>query len=355
MNISKITLTNFRNWEDKTFDLSERVLIYGPNARGKTNILEALYLVATTSSFRGRDAEVVKSGKDFMRINASIQKGKEVDVELVFKKTEGRVEKEHFINNKKRPSIDFIGEFSAIIFSPEDIALIAGTPEMKRRYLSFTIGQKDKEYLYDLLNYKRVLKQRNELLRRCDLGRIKEEIDIWDAKLAEYGERVVEKRRELEGFVNKIISEYYQKLSGEGKTIEFKYEPAIWSESFLDSLRANRDRDLREKTTTTGPHRDSWSVSIDGEQASSFASRGESRTVILALKLCERDWFRKRGGEEPVILLDDVFSELDESRRKYLIEAFLGSQIIMTTTDLEHLDKDFLSGTQLVKIDSPVM
>lgn len=353
MKINRIELINFRNWEEKNFDFSDRVLIYGPNAQGKTNILEALYMVATTSSFRGRDAEVVSRGADFMRVHSQIEKNKIIDAELVYKKIglDGlRIEKSFLLNGKKRSSIDFVGEFSAIIFSPEDISLISGTPELKRRYLSFTIGQKDREYLFDLLNYKKVLRQRNDLLRRWDLGTIKEEIEVWDKKLAEYGQKIIQKRRELEEFINVKISFYYRELSGEDKEIKFIYEPSLGAETLLDSLTGNRETDIREKTTTTGPHRDSWIITINGDPAATFASRGESRTVILALKLCERDWFRTKGREEPVVLLDDVFSELDESRRKYLIEAFLGSQIIITTTDLEHLDPEFLTGTQLINI-----
>jgi len=193
MKISKLTLTNFRNWEGKTFEFKEKVLIYGPNARGKTNILEALYFSATTRSFKGRDAEVVTEGRDFMKIEALLEKDDQSDVEIIFNKGE-TISKEFRIKGKKRPAIDFVGEFSAVIFSPDDINLISGAPADRRRYLSFTIGQKDKEYLYDLLNYKKILKQRNELLRRADLGTIKDEISIWDTSLAEYGEKVIRKR-----------------------------------------------------------------------------------------------------------------------------------------------------------------
>ncbi|MDD3679157.1 MAG: AAA family ATPase, partial [Patescibacteria group bacterium] len=179
MQIKKISLYNFRNWEDRSFNLSSRVLIYGPNARGKTNILESIYLAATTRSFRGREAEIIKKGKDFMRLEAILEKDGDVDIEIVFKKID-RIEKEFKIMGQKRPTIDFVGEFSSVVFSPDDINLISGAPADKRRYLSFTIGQKDKEYLYDLLNYKKILRHRNELLKKADLGTIKEEIDIWD-------------------------------------------------------------------------------------------------------------------------------------------------------------------------------
>ncbi len=350
MKIKEIKLTNFRNWEEDSFNFSDRVLIYGPNAQGKTNILEALYLIATTSSFRGRDAEVITKDKDFMRLCAKIEKEKEIEVSAVYQKIENGIQKEFVINNKKRPSIDFVGEFSAIIFSPEDIALISGTPEIKRRYLSFTIGQKDREYLYDLLNYKKVLRQRNDLLKRWDIGIIRAEIDIWDIKLAEYGQNIIIKRKELEEFINTKISYYYREISREDKEIKFIYEPSLEKDDLLKSLTENRERDIREKSTTNGPHRDSWTITINGVSSAKFASRGEARTVILALKLCERDWFLEKGGDEPVILLDDVFSELDEDRRKYLVDAFLGSQLIITTTDLEHLDKEFISETQLINI-----
>jgi len=351
MKIKEITLTNFRNWEEKSFNFSEKVLIYGPNAKGKTNILEAIYLVATTRSFRGREAEVIKSKADFMKVNALIEKDdKEVDVEITFKNTD-RIEKEFKIKEKKRPTIDFVGEFSAIVFSPDDINLISGTPSDKRRYLSYTIGQKDKEYLYDLLNYKKILRQRNELLKKADLGTIKEEIDIWDASLSEYGQKVIEKRKQLEGYINKKISYYYEKLSGQEKKIKFIYQPAILDKTMNESLKDVRDKDILEKTTTVGPHRDSWDLLIDEVSACGYASRGEYRTLILALKLCERDYFVDRDGILPVVLLDDVFSELDERRRGYLIDAFSGSQIIITTTDLEHLGESLRGEFQIIPIN----
>jgi DNA replication and repair protein RecF len=352
MKISALKLTNFRNWEERSFEFSDRVLIYGPNAQGKTNILEALYLLATTRSFRGREAELIKKNTDFLRLFGKIENERDSEIEITFQKNSSKIEKTFQINGQKRPTIDFVGEFSAIVFSPEDLQLVSGPPELKRRYLSFTIGQKDREYLYDLLNYKKVLKQRNDLLKRWDLGTIREEIDIWDQKLAEYGQKVIDKRKALEEFINKRIKNYYQNLSGEEIEVSFVYEPSLVSENLGQSLVANRERDIRDKITSVGPHRDSWILEVGGVDAAGICSRGEYRTLILALKLCERDWFLSKSADNPVILLDDVFSELDESRRKYLVEAFSGSQLIITTTDLEHLDGEFLTGTQLVNINN---
>lgn len=352
MRIKNISLTNFRNWGGRDFSFSEKVLIYGPNAKGKTNILEAIYMISTTRSFRGREAGVIKDGADFMKLSAMIEKDKEIDVEVTFKNTD-RIEKEFKIQDKKRPTIDFVGEFSAIIFSPDDINLISGTPSDKRRYLSYTIGQKDKEYLYDLLNYKKILRQRNELLKKVDLGIINDEIDIWDTSLAEPGQKVIKKRKELEEYVNKKLSYYYQKLSGEERKVEFSYLPADRRKTLKEALKEVRRRDVVERTTTVGPHRDSWDLLIDGVPACGYASRGEYRTLILALKLCERDYFVDRDGILPAVLLDDVFSELDERRRGYLIDAFSGSQLIITTTDLEHLDESLRSEFQIILINGP--
>lgn len=351
MKISKLSLTNFRNWEGKDFSFDDKVLIYGPNARGKTNILEAIYLSATTRSFKGRDADVISGGKDFMKIRAVIDKDDEFDIEIIFKKS-NKTDKEFKIKGKKRPAIDFVGEFSAIIFSPDDLNLISGVPADRRRYLSFTIGQKDKEYLYDLLNYKKILRQRNELLKKADFGMIREEIDIWDSSLSEYGEKVIRKRKDLEQFINQRINDYYHKLSGDERLVEFRYLPSTFDKLHKETLKENREKDIREKTTTTGPHRDSWTILVDKNEAEGYASRGEYRTLILALKLCERDYFVQRDGTEPVILLDDVFSELDEDRRRYLIDVFSGSQIIITTTDLDHLDPSIQADFQMINVDN---
>lgn len=353
MKITSLKLTNFRNWEEVSLDFSDRVLIYGPNAMGKTNILEAVYILATTRSFRGRDAEVIKKGENFLRIEGVINKGeKEIPLQAIFSRTGVKAEREFRISDKKRPSIDFIGSFSAIVFSPDDLSLITGTPELKRRYMSFTIGQRDKEYLFNLLNYKKILKQRNELLKKADLGVIRDEIDIWDQNLAENGQKIIEARENLTEFINKRISGYYLDLSGEEKEIKFLYEPANSEDALLESLKVSRDRDIWEKNTTQGPHRDNVQILIGGEDAAQVASRGEFRTIILALKLCERDWFLKKSDDPPIVLLDDVFSELDAKRRKYLVKAFAGSQMVITTTDLDHLDPELQVGTQLVNIEN---
>lgn len=350
MKIKSIKLTNFRNWDNKELTFSDRVLIYGPNAQGKTNILESLYLVATTRSFRGKEAQIIKKDEEFTRVLANIETDREIEVDVVIKKTENSIDKEFKINEKKKNSIDFVGTFSAIIFSPEDINVITGPPEGKRRYLSFTLGQKDREYLFDLLNYKKTLRHRNELLKRADRGTINEEIDIWDQNLSNYGEEIIAKRRALEEFINERFSGYYEELSGENHELKFVYEPELWGENLKESLLNSREKDIHAKTTTVGPHRDSWSIFIDGMDATQFCSRGELRTVILALKMTERDFFLTKDPNPPVILLDDVFSELDASRRRYLLNAFTGSQLIITTTDLDHLDESFRETTQLVNI-----
>lgn len=349
MKINKIKLTNFRNWEENSFDFSDKVLIYGPNANGKTNILEAIYIASTTKSFRGRDAEVIKENKDFMKIEVVFEKDLEVDIKITFKNGIKK-EKNFNIMGRKRGAIDFVGEFSAVIFSPEDINLISGEPADKRRYLSFTIGQKDKNYLYDLLNYKKILKHRNELLKKGDLGTIREEIDVWDKSISVYAQRIIKKRKELESFINDRINSYYNLLSGKDDLVSFEYIASSDEENILESLYQNREKDILEKTTTIGPHRDNWEILLNNVIAEGYASRGEQRTLILALKLCERDYFVWRDGINPVILLDDVFSELDEERRKYLIEAFSGSQLIITTTDLDHLDTSFHKDFQLINI-----
>lgn len=350
MRIKNLKLTNFRNWAEASFSFSDRVVIWGDNAQGKTNILEAIYFVATTKSFRGRDQEAIESEKEFAKIEATLESDKETKIEAVFQKADRKVEKEFKINDKKRPPIDFIGEFATVIFSPDDLLLVSGPPEAKRRYLSFTIGQVDREYLYELLNYKRVLRQRNELLKRAGMAKIEQEINVWDENLAEYGQKIIEKRRSLELFINERLSDYYNLISGEDKVLKFLYEPAMLSDSLLDSLAASRERDLFDKYTNVGPHRDSWKLLINGKEMNNFSSRGEYRTAILALKLVERDFFTERKNDAPIILLDDVFSELDEKRRKLLVDAFSGSQLIVTTTDLDHLDESYRAETQMIKI-----
>jgi DNA replication and repair protein RecF len=344
-------LNNFRNWENLTVGFSDRTLIYGPNALGKTNILEALYTLATTRSFKGKDPDVIKKGAEFSRIAGVIEKDSgDSDVEVFLNSGSPRVSKNFKIKGAKKSSIDFVGEFSAIVFSPDDLLLISGPPEIKRRYLSFTIGQKDREYLFNLLNYKKILRHRNDLLKKADLGTIREEIDIWNETLAENGQKIIEKRKELANFINERINSYYEELAGEAKELTFDYRPELWGESLLESLRNAQDRDIYEKVTTVGPHRDNWVILTNEGEAANFASRGEYRTIILALKLCEKDWFLEKEKDSPVILLDDVFSELDESRRKYLVNAFNGCQIIMTTTDLDHLDPAFHADTLLLNI-----
>ena len=338
MVIKSLKLKNYRNYDllDLNFDPSTNIL-YGDNAQGKTNILEALYLSGTTKSHRGtKDRDIIQFGYDESHIETVVEKrgiGFKIDMHL--KK-----------NSPKGIAIDKIpirkaGELFGIVhfvfFSPEDLNIIKEGPAGRRRFIDLELSQLDKIYLSNLSNYNRIINQRNSLLKDIyGQKNLIETLDIWDMQLAAYGTKVLERRKEFIKQVNEIISDIHYKLTGNKERISISYEASNGSLSMEDALRKYRERDIRMKSTTVGPHRDDISFTTDrGIDVRRFGSQGQQRTAALSLKLSEIELVKMVIRDTPVLLLDDVLSELDKHRQNYLLDSIHDIQTIITCTGLD--------------------
>ena len=338
MVIKSLKLKNYRNYDllDLTFDPKTNIL-YGDNAQGKTNILEALYLSGTTKSHRGtKDRDIIQFGCDESHLETIVEKkGITFQIDMHLKK-----------NSPKGIAIDKIpirraselfGIVHFVFFSPEDLNIIKDGPAGRRRFIDLELSQLDKIYLSNLSNYNRIINQRNALLKDI-YGQpgLAETLDIWDMQLAEYGTRILERRREFVKQVNEIISEIHYKLTGGKENITLTYEESVGGMTLEQALKKNRERDLRMKSTSVGPHRDDLCFINNGQiDIRKFGSQGQQRTAALSLKLSEIELVKKIIKDTPILLLDDVLSELDKHRQNYLLDSIHEIQTLITCTGVD--------------------
>lgn len=337
MVIKSLKLKNYRNYEllDLKFDPKTNIL-YGDNAQGKTNILEALYLSGTTKSHRGtKDRDLIQFGSDEAHLETVIEKrGTEFQIDMHLKKNSP---KGIAINKIPiRRASELFGIIHFVFFSPEDLNIIKEGPSGRRRFIDLELSQLDKVYLSNLSNYNRIINQRNSLLK--DIYRqenLVETLDIWDMQLVEYGTKVTERREQFVKDVNKIISKIHDKLTGGKEKITITYESSTGSMGLEQALRKNRERDIRMKSTSVGPHRDDLCFMAGSLDIRKFGSQGQQRTAALSLKLSEIELVRSMINDTPVLLLDDVLSELDKHRQNYLLDSIHDIQTVITCTGLD--------------------
>ncbi|HJA65659.1 DNA replication/repair protein RecF [Lachnoclostridium sp. An169] len=338
MVIKSLKLKNYRNYDflDLKFDPKTNIL-YGDNAQGKTNILEALYLSGTTKSHRGtKDRDIIQFGHDESHLETVVEKkGSCFQIDMHLKK-----------NSPKGIAIDRIpirraselfGIVHFVFFSPEDLNIIKEGPAGRRRFIDLELSQLDKIYLSNLSNYNRIINQRNSLLKDIyGQAHLMETLDIWDMQLVAYGTKVLERRREFISEVNEIISEIHYKLTGGKEKIMLTYEESIGNLTLEQALKKNRERDIRLKSTSVGPHRDDICFMTEGGlDIRKFGSQGQQRTAALSLKLSEIEHVKRLIGDTPILLLDDVLSELDKHRQNYLLDSIHDIQTIITCTGLD--------------------
>lgn len=353
MTIKNIKIQNWRNQNKENFDFSDITVFIGENAVGKTNILESIYFLACGKSFRTKDEFLIQWKKDFARLEGEIEKEGDKEKIVTVLEKRNRIIKTVMIKGQKKPSSHLLGHLYAVLFTPEEIDLISTLPEARRRYLNLTISQSDNSYAFSLRNYKKTLEHRNALLKRIfEGGARKEELEVWDGKLAEYGAEIIKKRDEFIEKINKTISENYYRLSGRKQDLQIFYKPSVRGEwaGLVLKLAENRERDVLSRVTNIGPHRDDFEFQIDYQDVNNFASRGEFRSIVLALKLSEVEYFTQVTGEKPVLLLDDVFSELDLNRRDYLSQIFKEQQTVVTTTDLDHISENIIKEAKVINL-----
>ena len=338
MYIKEIELKDFRNYKELRTSFSKNVNIFlGNNAQGKTNLLEGIYLNAMAKSFKTtKDKELIRFGEEFCKIKTiAFFDDDEHSTEIVINKEGKKGVKLDGV--KINRTSELLERIFIIIFSPEDLKIVKDEPEKRRKFIDRELCQIKPGYYNDLNNYKRVLKQRNTYLKE---DRIEISIlDIWDHELARYGSKVIARRNEFIKRINEISKEIHKNISGGKENLELNYEPNISFSSELESdfyeiISSNRNDDIRNRTTGRGPHKDDLKISADGIDLRKYGSQGQQRTAALSLKLSEIKLIEEEMGEKPILLLDDVLSELDNDRQNFLIHSLGGNQLFITTTDI---------------------
>ena len=337
MILKSIELCNFRNYKREIFKFHPGTnVLYGDNAQGKTNVLEAIFVGGTTKSHRGsKDAEMIRKGQRDAHLRYFVEKrNRTIKVEIHMKKERSKGIAIDGLPIKN--SNELMGISNIIFFSPEDLGIIKDGPEKRRRFMDMELCQLNKAYLFYLKQYKKVLKQRNALLKQTKSRQhLREALDVWDIQLVDYGRKIIQIREEFINELQEIMSIQHANLTGGKEDIKLVYRPNCSDDEIENSLFSAMERDAFQKTTTVGPHRDDLQFLTQGEDLRKYGSQGQKRTAALSLKMAEIQIVEEAIGEKPILLLDDVLSELDRSRQNYLLENIKGIQTIITCTGLE--------------------
>lgn len=352
MFVKSLELCNFRNYANLNISFSEGVnIFYGDNAQGKTNILEAIYLGGTTKSHKGsKDRELIMMDKPEAHVRLLIDKdGFTHKIDMHLKRSKSKGIAIDGIPIKK--SSELIGLAHMVFFSPEDLSIIKNGPGERRRFIDMELCQLDKVYLHNLTKYNKILNQRNHLLKQVGLNNnLLDTLCIWDMQLVEYGKMIVERRNAFIDQLNMIIFDIHKRLSGNKEELFIKYVPNVIADEFGSKLEQSRNKDIVTKNTSAGPHRDDIQFLIKGIDLRKYGSQGQQRTSALSLKLAEIEMVKKVVGEKPVLLLDDVLSELDRNRQNYLLDSIKDIQTIVTCTGLEEFVNNRMVMDQIYEV-----
>lgn len=363
MFLNKLVLQQYRNYGQVELDVERQVnLFVGPNAQGKTNLLEAIFVLALTKSHRThQDKELIGWNADHASIYGEVEK-KYGTVKLSL--TLSRQGKKAKINGlEQRKLSDFIGSFNVVMFAPEDLEIVKGAPGIRRRFLDMELGQVHPAYLYETMQYQKVLAQRNQYLKQAGFSRAADPalLGVWDEQLAGHGIKIMKKRQ---SFIKKLqvwAEQIHRGITGEQEELKILYRPsfefdpdedeAMLFSNFMVQLSQVKEQEFRRGSTMIGPHRDDMVFTINGKEAHVFGSQGQQRTTALSLKLAELELIREEAGEYPILLLDDVLSELDRNRQTQLIETFQNKvQTFITTTGTESFDLGKLQNAALYHV-----
>lgn len=388
MKITKLQIENFRNYRNFSHNFSADkniTVLTGLNGKGKTNLLEAIYVLSLGKSFRAvLQDDLIQWGTDYFRCRANLEKDDEKSELEVFYSVKPAHEKSFKINDVSVKNTEYIGHLLTVFFHPEDLNILYLSPILRRRYLDILLSQTDQSYLNALLRYRKLLKQRNALLKQIrevlfdeqNTEKLEKDLEIWDSEIARFGTQIVMARLKFINFLSEKLADYYQKISKTKEKITLQYQCNLFcartqnpphsttshhfdtlfttelgkisdtdlsghaadlEKLYLKKLLDRRKAAIFQAKTITGPHRDDLVFFLNDKNILNSASRGEFRTLLLALKMAEIDFIRQKTGYSPLLLLDDVFSELDENRRLSLFSAIDGCQTIITTTDAENI------------------
>lgn len=357
MIIKSIELADYRNYDFLTlqFDKGTNIL-YGDNAQGKTNILEAIYVAATTKSHKGsKDREIINFDKEEAHIRTYLEK-EDVETRVDMHLRKSRSKGIAIDGQKLKKAADLLGLCNVVFFSPEDMSIIKNGPAERRRFVDMELCQLDNFYLYNLNHYNKIVNQRNKLLKDMYMNpELRDTLNIWDSQLVSFGSKIIERRKSFADQINEIIYDIHKKLSGGKEELYIQYEPDVLIESFETKLKINQEKDIKLKQTTTGPHRDDISFLIGTTDIRKFGSQGQQRTAALSLKLSEIELMKKITKDTPILLLDDVLSELDSNRQNYLLNSIGDIQTIISCTGLEEFVNNRFEINKIFKVANGVV
>ena len=354
MIVESLKLQNYRNYEYLNMNFDEKInIIYGDNAQGKTNILESMYVCATSKSHRGsKDREIIRFDNDESHIKVNVKKNDmnyRIDMHLKKNKPKGIA-----VNGIPiKRAVELFGILNIVFFSPEDLNIIKNGPSERRRFIDMELSQLDKIYLDCLINYNKVVNQRNSLLKEYAFsGRedIISSLDIWDMQLVKYGNDVIKSREKFVKEINDLVKSIHTKLSGDREQLEIIYEPCVKEQDFESELVRVRDRDLKFKCTNIGPHKDDMCFLINGMDVRKYGAQGQQRTAALSLKLAEIELVKQIIHDTPVLFLDDVLSELDSRRQNFLLDSIGNIQTMITCTGLDEFINNRFSINKIFKV-----
>ncbi len=355
MKIKHLELSNYRNYHTLSLDFSDDTnIFYGDNAQGKTNILEAVFVACTTKSHkRSRDQEIIGFDGEEAHIRLFLEK-KEIDYKIDMHLRRGKRKFAAINGISVRRASELLGLADIVFFSPEDLNLIKSGPAERRRFMDMELCQLNRIYLDHLVKYNKCLEQRNKLLKELSFGRAsskdRETLEIWDEQLVFYGIRVIEYREKFVRELKEIIRHIHASLTGNDELLELNYEPDASVRDFEERLKKAREKDLKFSSTSVGPHRDDISFHLEGIDLRKFGSQGQQRTAALSLKLSELELIRRTIGDTPILLLDDVLSELDEHRQNYLLDSIGDIQTMITCTGLKEFIQSRIHSSRTFRV-----
>ncbi len=341
MQLGLLELNNFRNYGSLSIEFKDGInIIYGENAQGKTNILESIYMCSTGKSHKGsKEKEIIRKDASEAHVKAIFHgelSDRRVDIHLKKNKEKGIA-----LNRVPLKKLsELYGNIYVVMFSTEDLDIIKRGPSARRRFMDIELCQIDPLYVEDLINYNRIINQRRELFKKIEeeqgsAAELNDTLDIWDLQLVNFGSKIIKRRREFIDELNEIIFDIHYDITSGKEKIHLNYEPSVTEDDFYEELLKNRERDSILKQTGVGPHRDDFSFFDGSTDIKIYGSNGQQRTCALTLKLSEIRMIEERKHEKPVLLLDDVLSELDRNRQRELIRALKDTQTIITCTGID--------------------
>lgn len=353
MYIDTLEVGNFRNYDFAKIDFHNKInILYGDNAQGKTNILESIFVCGTTKSHKGcKDRELIRLGEEEAHIRMHlVKKNMSHRIDMHLKKSKGKGIAIDGIPIKR--SGELLGLLNVIFFSPEDLRIIKNGPSERRRFINMELCQLDAVYLHDLGEYNKVLAQRNKLLKQIyHQPSLKETLELWDMQLVEYGSNLMKHRDTFVKEIGEVVTRVNEKLTGGKEHISMIYEPDVSVDDFERKLADAREKDLKTCSTSVGPHRDDLCFLNGDIDLRKYGSQGQQRTCALSLKLAEIELVKDLIGDSPILLLDDVLSELDRKRQNYLMDSIHDIQAIITCTGIEEFVGSRLTLDKIFRVE----